>query len=421
MKELVAPPVVSVYSVNSVVAPSIFALPPTDVDGDSSRPAIRAGRAARFSDRPAAIRALLFALLCLLPLSGNAQGAGPAGSGPGLAQDKVDLAVEKAVNFLIRQQDRSGFIQDKDKQKSKEMAITAFALMALASVGHMPADYSPPGKAMDRALNYLLRPGDNSREMQAGYFGRFDGSDMYGHGIITLALTELLGMGKDHAQDTLLRDRVMRGVNVILEAQKTAKRDPRHVGGWRYAPAAPDADLSVSAWQIMALRSANNAGLDVPRNAIEAAAVYLRRSYFSQRDQTGRPLKAISGFGYRVGEGPTYAMTSAGLLAMQVIGGYRLPEVQGAGKWLLSQNVSYKERYFFYGSYYYSQAMKKLGGEFAAHARKQIETILLDEQEPDGSWVGGNDKEKSLGRVYTTSLAVLALSVKHGFLPIYQD
>jgi hypothetical protein len=340
---------------------------------------------------------------------------------PALTKDRVDVAVEKAVDYIVRQQDRTGFIQDKAQGKKKEMAMTAFALMAMASVGNMPADYTPAGRAMDRALNYILKPGDTGREIQAGYFGRFDGSDMYGHGIITLALTELLGMGKDHAQDSLLRDRATRAIHVILEAQKVAKRDPRHTGGWRYSPSANDSDLSVSAWQIMALRSANNAGLNVPREAIEAAAVYLRRSYFSQRDQVGRPLKAISGFGYRVGESPTYAMTSAGLLALQVVGGYRLPEVEGAGKWLLNQSIDYKSGYFFYGTYYYSQAMKKLGGEYATQARNSIETILLTEQADDGSWEGGNGKEKSLGRIYTTSLAVLALSVKHGFLPIYQD
>ena len=114
-------------------------------------------------------------------------------------------------------------------------------------------------------------------------------------------------------------------------------------------------------------------------------------------------------------------MTAAGMLALQVVGAYNLPEVEGAAKWLLNQNLTYKESYFFYGSYYYSQGLKKMGGEYADHARRTIETILLSNQQDDGAWLAGNGKEGGLGKVYSTSFAILCLSVKHGFLPIYHD
>jgi hypothetical protein len=364
----------------------------------------------------------LFLVLLQMPLTfaGSGVAAEPVALVlSGFEPDKIDVAVEKGVNYLIRVQNRTGYFQD--KSKSKEVALTALALMALASVGHMPSDYTPEGKSMERGLNYILRPGDRSRDTQGGYFGRRDNSDMYGHGIITLALTEFLGMGKDKTQDNLIRDRAIRAIKVILASQKVRKSNPKYVGGWRYKPDAHDSDLSVSVWQLMALRSANNAGLQVPREAIEQAVTYLRHSYYSQRDRQGRPLKTVSGFGYQPGGSPSFAMTAAGMLALQVAGAYNLPEVQGAGKWLLNRELSYGESYFFYGGYYYSQAMKKMGGEYAAHARQTVETILLNEQSEDGAWLGGNDKEKGMGRVYGTSFAILCLSVKHGFLPIYQD
>lgn len=361
--------------------------------------------------------------LSILPFSVLLRAAEPSATLPELAPDKVDLAVQKGVSYLIQNQNRTGYFQEKSiRSLSKTLALTSLSLMALASVGHMPSDYTAEGKSMERGLNFILRPGDNSRDILGGYFGKRDGSQMYGHGITTLALTELLGMGKDRAQDNLIRDRSIRGIKVILKAQKARKSDRKFLGGWRYSPTSNDSDLSVSVWQLMALRSANNAGLQVPPDAIKHAVGYLRRSYYSQRDNhTGRPLRTVSGFGYMPDRSPSYAMTAAGMLALQVVGGYRLPEVEGAAKWLLNRDLGYDEDYFFYGSYYYSQAMKKQGGEYAKHARRLIETVLLSKQQSDGSWIGGNPKEEKMGRVYGTAFAILCLSVKHGFLPIYQD
>ena len=339
---------------------------------------------------------------------------------PEFQEDKVDVAVDKGIAFLVRNQERTGYFMDKERGKQQELAKTALALMAFASVGHMPADYTPEGRAMDRGLNIILRPGDRNAAT-SGYYGSRDASSMYGHGIVTLALTEFMGMGKDRVQDKLIRDRSMAALDVILRAQQVKKHNPRFQGGWRYQPTATDSDLSVSVWQVMALRSGNNAGISIPQNAINGAAVYLRRSYYSARDNLGRPTKPVSGFGYQPGSAPNFPMTSAGLLALQVIGAHRLPEVEGAGKWLLQQKISYEDSYFFYGGYYYCQAMKKLGGEYASTARQTMEAILLANQDEDGSWTGGNSKEQNLGRIYSTALGILCLSVKYGHLPIYQD
>ena len=71
--------------------------------------------------------------------------------------------------------------------------------------------------------------------------------------------------------------------------------------------------------------------------------------------------------------------------------------------------------------YYYAQAMKKQGGVYADHSRKLVENLLLAIQNPqEGNWEGTGGDENH-GRVYATTLAILSLSVKHGFLPIYQD
>ncbi|MFM8399470.1 MAG: hypothetical protein ACKOAH_16725, partial [Pirellula sp.] len=101
-------------------------------------------------------------------------------------------------------------------------------------------------------------------------------------------------------------------------------------GGWRYTPDAGDSDLSVSIWQLMALRSAKNDGLDVASATIDDAVGYLRRSFTSPLDTQGNPKDSKAGFSYEPnGGGPSFTMTSAGLLAMQVCGQYESPLVVG--------------------------------------------------------------------------------------------
>ena len=52
--------------------------------------------------------------------------------------------------------------------------------------------------------------------------------------------------------------------------------------------------------------------------------------------------------------------------------------------------------------------------------KKVTEKVLLPLQSQQGWWEGRGGEERQGGKIYATSLAVLALSVKNHFLPIYQ-
>ena len=65
-------------------------------------------------------------------------------------------------------------------------------------------------------------------------------------------------------------------VRVILPAQRTKANSP-HDGGWRYHVAGGDADLSITGWQVAALRAAKDAGCEVPAEAFEKALAFVRR------------------------------------------------------------------------------------------------------------------------------------------------
>jgi hypothetical protein len=64
--------------------------------------------------------------------------------------------------------------------------------------------------------------------------------------------------------------------------------------------------------------------------------------------------------------------------------------------------------------------MYQRGGELASNAEKKVADILLKHQNGNGSWTSGNGSESNIGNVYGTSMAVLSLSVKYHYLPIYQ-
>jgi hypothetical protein len=341
----------------------------------------------------------------------------------GKVKDKVDIALDRGARHIVNSQEADGtFTDPKARDSAKNgYALTALGLMALASIGHQPGDPNREGIAMKKALGFMLR-NDRRRNRSGGpyeYYGS-DGGRMYGHGIATLCLSEMMGMGVDRDQERLLRKYTTKAVDLILVSQKARKGNSAHRGGWRYDPTSNDSDLSVTVWQLMALRSAKNAGINVPKEAIDMAVRYLKRSYFSPRDARGRPVNLNSGCGYMPNQPPRYSTTAAGLLSLQVCGEYDAPEVIGSVNWLKRKAVTKREQWFYYGTYYYSQGMQKRKGDTARNSRDITEKLLMPMQSVDGSWSGNDGMESGAGRVYCTSLAMLSLSVKYHFLPIYQ-
>ena len=329
---------------------------------------------------------------------------------PAMAQDeKVNEALKRGGRYLVAQQDpATGGIHNKMRN---ETAMTALATLALGSLGHQPGDPAPEGEAMKKALAFVLKPDAQEPD---GYFGKRDGSRMYGHGITTLLLAEMLGMGADAAQDELIRERCRKGIELILRAQKVPKNENNR-GGWRYSPDAGDSDMSVTVWQTMALRAAKNAGFDIPKEAIDEAVRYIKRCYQPEDDRRGR----AGGFGYQ-GRGRELSTTSEGLLALLVCGDYESEEVKGASERLLRDGIRQGERWFYYTTYYYAQSMYQRGGKFEAEGKRVVANLLLPIQSREGWWEGMGGEERGGGKVYATSMAVLSLAVKNHFLPIYQ-
>jgi hypothetical protein len=145
-------------------------------------------------------------------------------------------------------------------------------------------------------------------------------------------LAEVSGMVPER-QAVPTRRALEKAVRLILQAQVVPKPENQR-GGWRYAPQSADSDLSVTAWQLLALRAAKDIGCDVPAENIEMAVGYVKRC-------CGRDGR---GFGYQPGQGSTLVLSGTGLLALQVCGEEDSAEVHRTAAFLDDRHVQTRRR-----------------------------------------------------------------------------
>ena len=351
------------------------------------------------------------AMLLLVPVLARADTESPA-----LAKyrGRVDLAVKKALAFMATRQKPDGSFDDRWRTN----AVPALAGMAFLSVGHTPGQ-GPYGDVVNRCIDFILatpmgvhvanRPTGSPVE---GYLARGNPyGRMYSHAIATLFLSEVSGMVDPERQkkiDALLP----KALKLILTAQAIQKEE-KYAGGWRYSPGSGSSDLSISGWNLMALRSARLNGAPVPAEAIKKAIGFVNRCH----------NPATGGFAYQPqpGEGKvTPAMSAVGLLCRELSGHHADEINRRCGDYLLAQaqqgSMFTTGHYRAYTIYYASNAMFQLGGTYWERFAPLLYKHLLSWQGTDGSAVWPAHG----GKVYTTSMYVLALTVTYRQLPIYQ-
>ncbi len=321
---------------------------------------------------------------------------------PSELNPKIDASIRRALSWLASEQQASGAWTTSDFGDST--ATTALAIMSFLAGGHVPEE-GPYGQHLTRGVGWLL-----SQQLDNGLLVGKERSHgpMYSHGIATLMLAEIYGM-VDPTQSERCREVLQRAIKLIIDAQNHPK-SAEHDGGWRYQPTSGDADLSVTAWQLLALRAAKDIGCDVPAENIDRAIAYIRRLH----------VKHDGGFGYMVGHGSSVTRSGTGIVALEVCGEHRTQETLAAANLILSRPLTKGEQYFYYGAYYCTVGMFKVGGEEWRQSRESLYRTILDLQHPSGDWNPEDGTERQAGKVYSTSLAVLALAIEYGYLPIYQ-
>ncbi len=337
-------------------------------------------------------------------------------------RERFEAAVDEALVYLAKSQNQdgswnSGRAFGGPNGGMRDPAITALSVMAFLSAGHVPGE-GPYGTAVEKGIRFVCS------QQRNGLFSSTEQGQtvMYSHGICTLMVAEAVGLLPDRTEAANLRKRLELGVRLIQEAQTKAGQN---AGGWRYQPRPGDADISVSAWQVMALRAAKNVGCDVPTETVERAVGYIKRCHDPR----------VGGYRYTAFGNVTVPCTAASILSLELCGKeyHKSEESLRAASYITSslagndfrQPVGFRgQQHFFYGIYYSSQAMFQIGGDWWKWYRQYLHAILLNpegnRQQPGGYWNGVSGDDTMAGVNYCTAMAVLALTVEYRFLPIYQ-
>ncbi len=336
-----------------------------------------------------------------LPLFGALAVAALAGGDEPRTGD-VDAAVQRALGYLRQSQHRDGCWLANGFGSQQSPGITGICVMAFLSAGHTPTE-GPHAAALHQAIRWVMR-----NQQRSGLISLGDSFDMYHHGICTLMLAEVVGMTDGSLADEL-RQRLARAVELILKAQRISGGGR---GGWRYSAVGGDADLSVTGWQVLALRAAKDVGCDVPSSAIDRAIEYVRACYDDGR----------GAFCYMPNNHLTVPCTGTGILCLELAGKdfHRSPQSLRAGGYILRNGPSLDQAHCFYGLYYCSQAMFQLGERYWEGYRQKMLDLLLPAQKTTGAWVGRDLEAQRAGPSYSTAMGVLALTVEYRLLPIYQ-
>ncbi|MBM4101946.1 MAG: terpene cyclase/mutase family protein [Phycisphaerae bacterium] len=314
------------------------------------------------------------------------------------AEDEINPAQQKAIErglaYLAEVQNEDGSFGR--GRYGRHIAVAALGGLAFMADGNLPGR-GRYGEQVAKALEFVLR---NTAE--SGLLAT-DGTTgpMYGHGFATLFLGEIYGM---NPSDGRVRDALVRAIDLIINSQNDE-------GGWRYNPVPYDADVSVTICEVMALRSARNAGIKVPRETIDRAVRYVRDCQ-----------NPDGGFRYMRQPGTSaWPRTAAGVASLFYAGIYEDDSIE-RGLDYLEGNAGVgaiggpqSQAHYYYGQYYTTQAMYLAGGDRWQNWWRRARAELVEEQSGDGSWM-----DHQAGESYATSMALIVLQMPGRYLPIFQ-
>ena len=200
-----------------------------------------------------------------------------------------------------------------------------------------------------------------------------------------------------------------------LESAKWAVRfleEQQHDdGGWRYSTFKQEpSDVSVTGWQVLALKAAIEAGIPVREETLSKVDEFIKSV---QDPQTGITLYQPSGH-------RSDAMVGVGMLHEQfLLHSPHSPFVTKAANYLAAEAAGHAQSPDYYLLYNCTLAMFQAGGQPWNQWNGVVRNSLLAHQEhagcARGSWRHGAGIGARGGRVCSTAWAVLTLEVYYRF------
>lgn len=340
----------------------------------------------------------------------------------------IASSVNKALEWLKANQHPDGYWTSKaggDDSSRMTVGITGLALLAFLAHGETTSS-EKYGPVVEKAVRWLAGQQDEN-----GYFvePQKDGGSYkagtYGHAIATYALSEAYGLTRIPS----LRPVMEKAVDRIIDGQQDG-------GGWFYKyEKGNDANSSVSAWQVQALKAASLAGASNSRIK-ESMQKYIEFMKKRQDPASGKF------FYIRVGDpGDAHVakysgITGAATLSLQLLGEGRSPEVRRALNALEKVIIDWANPPAWAMSewYYITQAKFHAGGAGWEAWNNRFVKEFVTNQNDDGSWNSpANTEAQNAGKIniefgfenffgpaFSTAMSCLTLQVYYRFLPTYK-
>ena len=304
-------------------------------------------------------------------------------------------ALEGGVERRIGGHDRKGAGSQADT------GISGLVLLAFLGNGHTQWE-GVHREVVRKGLEYLARQQakDGNLAGSARLFAR-----MYCHGMATLALSEAYAM----TGDARLANTVQRAARYTMWAQHPSS------GGWRYQ-AGDRGDMSQFGWQVMALRSAQFAGVEWSATTRQLNTRFLRSVLHG---------KAGGLASYRPLQQPSRTMTAEAMVCRAFLNWPRNEAaIQEGVQYILRELPGSGKKNFYYW-YYASLALHQVQGPAWQRWNQALQTELLRLQRHEDPWEGSWDPDTVWGayggRAYSTAMAALCLEVYYRYLPLYQQ
>lgn len=328
----------------------------------------------------------------------------------GDATRESEAAVDAALRWLAAHQHRDGGwsfrlddphgpcegqcknpLKNADDSPTPRTAATGLALLAFLGGGHTHhgGEYA---ETVRRGIYYLR---GQARETSFGT--DLQNGSMYGHGIATLALAEAFVLTDDED----LRE--------LVEGTTTFCASAQHErGGWGYVPGGP-ADITLTAWQIVALKTAEQQKIWSPTEVIPDAKAFVQTLANESRNR----------FGYKSPE-PKLSTTAMGLL-LQLYFGHQPGETGMAEglDWIAAQGPSPTDVYYdYYATLALHHSRHRGRMAFARALREHLVATQARQGHEDGSWHFPDRYGSVGGRLYTTAMCTLILQTPYRYIPM---
>ncbi len=328
------------------------------------------------------------------PLTVNTTGSQGAENSPTKDEITTELndSITRGLEYLAGQQVEDGSFGR--GRFANHVGITSLATIAFMSDGNVPGR-GKYARQVERGVDFILAHATETGLIAADT----SHGPMYGHGFATLLLGEVYGMTE---KDDQIRLALEKAVELIVRTQNDE-------GGWRYQPIPSDADVSVTICQVMALRSARNAGIKVPAETIDRAIDYVKEC----QNEDG-------GWRYMLRTGSSaWPRTAAGVASLFYAGVHRDESIEKGLNYLEEAATpgrgNVRQSHYYYGQYYAVQAMYMAGGERWIRWWPAIREELINRQSSNGGWL-----DHHVGGAYASSMALIILQMPKRYLPIFQ-